>query len=75
MSQFNIAEAKSHLSELVRKAMLGEEVVIARDNKPLIRLVPVVTAGQARSPGSAKGLITHIAPDFDATPDDFKAYV
>jgi len=75
MSQFNIAEAKSHLSELVRKAMLGEEVVIAKDNKPLIRLVPVAASGKARYPGSAKGLITRIGSDFDATPDDFKAYI
>ena len=74
MSQFNIAEAKSHLSELVRKAMLGEEVVIAKDHKPLIRLVPVTVPGDARRPGSAKGQISRIAPDFDATPDDFKAY-
>jgi prevent-host-death family protein len=41
MQQFNIAEAKAHLSELVQKAMMGEEIVIARDNKPLAMLVPI----------------------------------
>ncbi len=75
MSQFNIAEAKSHLSELVQKALLGEEVVIAKDNKPLIRLVPVVAQAGVRKPGSAKGMITYMAADFDATPDDFQAYL
>ena len=37
----NIAEAKARLSELVEKAANGEEIVIARDHKPVARLVPV----------------------------------
>jgi prevent-host-death family protein len=75
MGQFNIAEAKSHLSELVQRALLGEDIVIAKDNKPMIRLVPVLPRHSARAPGSAKGMVSHMAPDFDATPDDFKDYV
>jgi prevent-host-death family protein len=75
MPQFNIAEAKSHFSELVQKAMLGEEVVIARDNKPLLRLVPLNENKKKRSPGSAKGKILYMAPDFDATPSDFNEYL
>ena len=39
--KFNIAEAKAHFSELVQKAMLGEEVIIAKDNKPVLKLVPL----------------------------------
>lgn len=35
MSRFNIHEAKTRFSELVRQAMLGEEVIIARDDKPI----------------------------------------
>jgi len=75
MQQFNIAEAKSHFSELVKLAMLGEDVVIARDNKPLIRLVPVAAPRKARKPGTAKGQILYIAPDFDQLPPDFKEYI
>lgn len=75
MPQFNIAEAKAHFSELVQKAMLGEEVVIAKDNKPLLRLMPLTPSSQARLPGSAKGRILFMAEDFDATPGDFKDYV
>lgn len=74
MSQFNIAEAKSHFSELVQKAMLGDEVVIARDNKPLLKLVPVEASKKERSPGSAKEKILYIAPDFDETPSEFAEY-
>jgi prevent-host-death family protein len=74
MSQFNIADAKSHFSELVQKAMLGDEVIIARDNKPLLKLVPVGTSKKDRSPGSAKDKILYVAPDFDETPADFAEY-
>ena len=70
MSQFNIAEANSHFSQLIKKALLGEEVVIAKDNKPLLRLVPVEPVQGRRTPGSAKGQVLEVAPDFDATPAD-----
>ena len=72
---YNVAEAKARLSDLVRKALLGDDVVIAKDNKPLVRLVPLGSAAsQARTPGSAKGRVT-MAADFDRTPDDFADYV
>ena len=75
MSKFNIAEAKAHFSELVQKAMLGEEVIIARGNKPVLRLVPLEMPRQPRKPGSGKGLIIYMAPDFDAIPEGFEDYV
>lgn len=75
MSQFNIAEAKTHFSELVKKAMLGEEVVIAKDNKPILKLVLVTAEAKERIPGSAKGKVTYMAPDFDSTLVDFLDYV
>lgn len=74
MSQFNIADAKAHFSELVQKAMLGDEVIIARDNKPLLKLVPVGGSKKPRSPGSARDKILYVAPDFDDTPADFAEY-
>jgi prevent-host-death family protein len=40
-SQINVAEAKAKLSELLDRALAGEEIVIARAGKPLARLVPV----------------------------------
>ena len=75
MATFNIANAKSHFSELVQKAMLGEEVIIARDNTPVLKLVPLDKPKHPRKPGSGKGQILYVAPDFDATPGSFKDYV
>jgi antitoxin (DNA-binding transcriptional repressor) of toxin-antitoxin stability system len=75
MKQFNIAEAKSRFSELVKLALQGEEIVIAKDNKPLLRLALVNEVRKQRRPGSAKGQILNIAPDFDELPEDFKEYL
>ena len=75
MAHFNIADAKTHFSKLVRKAMHGEEVVISKDNRPVLRLVPVSPPKGPRKPGSGKGQILYVAPDFDATPAIFKDYV
>jgi prevent-host-death family protein len=75
MRQYNIAEAKARFSELVKQALLGEEIVIARDNKPLLKLTPVAEIRKQRVPGSAKEQILWIAPDFDDLPEDFKEYV
>lgn len=38
---YNVAEAKTHLSRLLDAALAGEEVVVARAGKALVRLVPV----------------------------------
>ena len=73
MAQFNVAEAKARLSELVQKAVAGEEVVIAKDNKPLLKLVPLASTSGKRKPGTAKGRI-RMTRDFDQTPDDFRDY-
>ena len=72
--QVNIAQAKARLSELVQKALLGEEVILAKDNKPLLRLVPIAPFQTARKPGSAKRDILFIANDFDQTPDEFDGH-
>ena len=70
---FNVAEAKAHFSSLVRRASAGEEIVIAKDNKALAKLVPLSEPAQPRKPGSARGRV-RMAADFDRTPADFDDY-
>jgi antitoxin (DNA-binding transcriptional repressor) of toxin-antitoxin stability system len=73
-SSYNIAEAKARFSEMVQKAMIGEEVIIAKDHKPVLKLVALESAPARRKPGSAKNAGIWIADDFDAIPDDFQSY-
>ncbi len=60
-TEMNIAEAKGKLSSLVQKALDGEEVVIARDGKPAVRLVPVETKPKRRF-----GILKEMGYTFDA---------
>jgi len=53
----NIYEAKTRLSQLVEKAASGEEVIIARAGRPLVRLVPFRQLAGPRKPGRLKGRI------------------
>lgn len=61
----NVHEAKTTLSQLLRRVQAGEEIVIAKDGHPVARLVPLAEAPRPRELGFAAGRVT-IAPDFDA---------
>ncbi|MEA2083404.1 MAG: type II toxin-antitoxin system Phd/YefM family antitoxin [Thermodesulfobacteriota bacterium] len=75
MTQLNIAEAKAHFSEIIQKALLGEEIIIAKGHRPLVKIVPLSTTGNKRKPGSGTGQLQYMADDFDAPLDDFKEYM
>jgi prevent-host-death family protein len=64
MTQVNVHEAKTHLSRLLARVEEGEEIVIARNGRPVAKLVPHVEERQPREPGWAKGRLW-MAPDFD----------
>ena len=68
--QVNIHKAKTQLSDLVARAEAGEDIVIARANIPVVKLVPIVASKTSRRLGEAKGLV-ELAPDFDELPEDF----
>ena len=70
----NIAQAKSRLSELIDRAAVGEDIVIAKDHKPVAKLTALDRPTASRKPGSARGQVW-IAPDFDAVPDDFEEHL
>jgi prevent-host-death family protein len=55
--QMNIAEAKAKLSELVARAEAGEEVIIARDGKPVVVLKPAQPSAPAPRP---IGFLSHL---------------
>jgi prevent-host-death family protein len=53
--QVNLHDAKTHLSRYVDQALAGEEVVIARAGKPLVRLMPVGSDPPSRRLGFLAG--------------------
>ena len=70
MVQVNIHEAKTNLSQLLSRAALGEDIVIAKAGKPIVRLVPIEEPPQERVLGQDEGLFV-VPEDFnDPLPDD-----
>ena len=61
----NIHEAKTHLSRLLKRVAVGEQIIIARAGTPIARLSPYQEQGRERVAGRDRGLFT--------VPDDFNA--
>jgi prevent-host-death family protein len=74
MKTVNLYEAKTHLSRLVEEAQCGEDVVIAKNGKPLVRLVPVAPSKPSDYFGIDRGKVW-MSPDFDEPLEDFKEYM
>ena len=71
-----VEEAQAQLKELIRRLAPGEEVVITEDRRPVAKLVgESPKLGLRPPPGLGKGMITFIAPDFDAPLEDMKEYM
>ena len=70
METITIHKAKTQLSRLIEKACRGEEVVIARGSKPVVRIVAIEDVRGDRKPGALKGKLK-VGPEFfDPLPDD-----
>ena len=65
MESVNIYDAKTRLSQLVDKAAGGEDVVVSRNGKPLVRITALATHKRRIKFGLLKGKVK-IAADFDA---------
>jgi prevent-host-death family protein len=71
-----IEEAQAHLPELIAELAPGEEVVITENDQPVAKLVSErPLARQPRQPGTLRGTVLYMAPDFDAPLEDFKEYM
>lgn len=57
MKVINIQAAKTHLSRLVEEAVAGEEIILAKAGKPLVRIIPYAPAKAARKGGQLHGRI------------------
>jgi prevent-host-death family protein len=77
MTVFNTHEAKTRLSELIARVEAGEEIVIARHNVPVAKIVAVKAEAlpkrrKPRAPGALAHLVTgpHAFDPFEHAPDD-----
>ena len=69
MESVNIYDAKTRFSQLVDKAAGGEDVVVSRNGKPLVRITRLDTPKRRIKFGLLKGKLT-IPADFDAPLSD-----
>lgn len=62
MTVVTVHDAKTRLSRLIADALAGEDVVIARRDEPVVRLVPIQPVVERRF-GALKGKLS-IGPEF-----------
>ena len=75
MVSFNIYEAKTQLSKLIRQVRAGEEVIIADAGVPIAKLVPIEAPKTARVLGADRGKIWTAPDAFEPlTGDDLAAW-
>ncbi len=55
----NINDAKTNLSKLIQRVLAGDEIVIARHNEPLVKLIPFEKDTRPRIGGFWKGKVTY----------------
>ena len=67
--QVNVYEAKSQLSKLLEQVENGDEIIIARNGRPVARLVPLQRRTSPRVPGAWKGKVW-MADDFDESDEE-----
>jgi len=67
VTQYNMHEAKSKLSQLVAQALEGQEVILARDGQPAVKLVPVESA--QRQPRRSKKMCSQTILEFKRDPE------
>jgi antitoxin (DNA-binding transcriptional repressor) of toxin-antitoxin stability system len=75
-ASITVEEAQATLKELIGKLAPGEEVVITDRERPVAKLIASPeTRRQPRQPGTLRGTVLYMAPDFDAPLEDFKEYM
>jgi antitoxin (DNA-binding transcriptional repressor) of toxin-antitoxin stability system len=76
MTPLTIDEAQGRLREVLAGLQPGEEVALTDNGQPVAKLVREQPKPTLRPPpGLCKGMITYIAPDFDAPLEDMKEYM
>ena len=70
----NYDDLKTQIADLIEAAMRGDKVVITRNGRQIIQLVPMKTVRRRRKFGSAKGKIK-FNKGYDEPLADFREYM
>ncbi|MEM9486129.1 MAG: type II toxin-antitoxin system prevent-host-death family antitoxin [Cyanobacteria bacterium P01_F01_bin.116] len=74
MQQVDIGKAEDQITQLFQSALQGEEIIITRDEQPILKLIPMALPRKRRKRGSAKGQI-FMNPAFDEPLKGFADYI
>jgi prevent-host-death family protein len=71
-----LSEAQAQLPQLIERLRPGEEIIITRDSEPVAKLIAEPNPSRApRRPGTLRGTVLYMAPDFNAPLEDFREYM
>ncbi len=76
VAQFNIHDAKTHLSRIIDRVEHGEEIIISRAGNPVAKVIPLIRRVDRSGRGSLRGRLIATedwdSPEVnDAIADDF----
>lgn len=76
MTKIDISKALIQMPQLIDEASQGEEIIITKDNQPIVKIVPMLLPEGGRSSlfGIAQGWIA-ISDEFDEPLEEFKEYM
>lgn len=75
-STITVEEAQTKLKELIGNLAPGEEVIITDNQRPVAKLVATpASQPKPRQPGTLRGTVLYMAPDFNAPLEEFREYM
>lgn len=74
MQLIDVKEVQAQIFQIIEQASQGEEIIITKDEQPLVKLSSAIGFKKQRQFGSAKGMIK-MADDFDEPLEDFRGYM
>lgn len=74
MIKTDIDQAKQNFRELLERTFSTGEIIITKEERPLVKIIPIKQPRKERKFGSAKGLIK-FSDDFANPIEDFKEYM
>lgn len=72
MAIVSIHEAKTHFSQLIQRALAGEEIILSKGKEPVVKIAPIPEARKERRLGGTKEIVKRISTDFDQPLDIFE---